>query len=102
MRLEADQPVVARFRVENEKDADIGFAEGASVMHGIDVKLVPEKNAIYGIEWDNDETMRLKKCVVKAYLWNNRAKTFDLDPVLSNRAQVSYCQSLQKELLKQH
>jgi hypothetical protein len=102
MRLEADQPVAARFRAEDGKDANIGFAEGASVMHGMDAKLVPENNAIYGIEWDNDETMRLKRCVVKAYVWKNRAKTFDFDPVLSNRAQASYCQKLQEEMLKQH
>jgi hypothetical protein len=102
MRLEGDQPVPAHFHTENGKAADIGFAEGASVMHGMDAKLVPEENAIHGIEWDNDETMRLKRCVVKAYVWNARAKTFDLSPALSRRAKVSYCGALQKKLLKQH
>ena len=46
-------------------------------------------NAIHGIEWDNDETMRLKRCVVKAYVWNARTKTFDLSPALANRAKAS-------------
>lgn len=102
MRLEANQPVLAHFRTENGKTGDIGFAEGASVMHGMDAKLVPEQKAIYGIEWDNDETMRLKRCVVKAYVWNDTAKTFDLNSTLTRRAKVSYCQALQKELLQQH
>jgi hypothetical protein len=102
MRLEGDQPVPVHFHIENGKAADIGFAEGASVMHGMDAKLVPEENAIQGIEWDNDETMRLKRCVVKAYVWNAIVKTFDLSPTLSKRANASYCRALQKKLLKQH
>jgi hypothetical protein len=102
MRLEVDQPVLARFRNENGKLADIGFAEGASVMHGVDAKLVPGRSAIYGVEWDNDETMRLKRCAVAAYVWNSREKTFDFNPTLSKRARVSYCHTLQKELLSQH
>ena len=102
MRLESDQPVFARFRKEDGKPADVGFAEGASVMHGMDAKLVPGKNAIYGIEWDNDEAMRLKRCAVTAYVWNSRDKTFDLNSTLSRRAKVSYCHTLQDELLRQH
>jgi hypothetical protein len=100
MRLEADQPVLARFRIDNGKSAEIGFADGASVMHGMDAKLVPERNATYGIEWDNDETMHLKRCAVRAYVWNSGEKTFDLNPTVSTRARVSYCHTLQQVLLK--
>jgi len=102
MKIEKGQPVLARFRKESGETADIGFAEGASVMHGMDAKLVPEKNAIYGIEWDNDETMHLKRCAVTAYVWNAKEKTFDLNSSASKQAKVTYCQNLQKELLKQH
>lgn len=100
MRLENGQPVPARFRKDNGKPADIGFAEGASVMHGMDAKLVPEKNAIYGIQWDNDESMHLKRCAVTAYVWNAKGKTFDLNPDLSKEAQSSYSKTLQEQLLK--
>ena len=102
MRLDAHQPVLAHFHNESGKSVDVGFAEGASVMHGMDAKLVSGENAIYGIEWDNDETMQLKRCVINAYVWNGKAKTFDLNPTLSKRATVSHCQALQKELLNQH
>jgi hypothetical protein len=102
MRLENGQPVPAHFRKENRKIADVGFAEGASVMHGMDVKLVPEKSAIYGIEWDNDAGMHLKRCAVTAYVWNAKVRTFDLSPALSKQAKASYCPTLQRELLKQH
>jgi hypothetical protein len=101
MRLEASQPVPARFRKGNGKTADIGLAEGASVMHGMGVKLVAEKNAVYDIARDNDETMHLKRCAVTAYVWNATAKTFDLSTDLSKEAQASYCEALQEKLLKQ-
>lgn len=101
MRLENGQPVPVRFRKQNGQSADIGFAEGASVMHGMDVKLMPDGNAIYGIEWDNDESMHLKRCAVTAYVWNPKEQTFDLSSNLSKEATASYCQTLQKELLKQ-
>jgi hypothetical protein len=101
MRLEDGRPVPAHFRKGNRKIADVGFAEGASVMHGMDVKLVADKSALYGIEWDNDAEMHLKRCAVTAYFWNAREKTFDLSPSLSKQARASYCQSLQRKLLKQ-
>ena len=102
MRLEGGQPVPVHFHVEDGKAADIGFGEGASVMHGMDAMLSPEQNAIYGIEWDNDETMLLKRCVVKAYVWNARSKTFDLNPALSKHTKASYCRNLQQKLAEQH
>jgi hypothetical protein len=101
MRLENGQPVPARFRDKSGKIADVGFAEGASVMHGMDVKLVPENSAIYGIQWDNDASMHLTRCAVTAYVWNDKDKTLDLSPHLSNAAKATYCQNLQRELLKQ-
>jgi hypothetical protein len=102
MRLENGQPVPARFRDKNGNIADVGFAEGASVMHGMDVKLVADKSALYGIEWDNDAEMHLMRCAVTAYIWNPKENTFDLNPRLSKTAGASYCQTLQKELVKQH
>jgi len=44
MRLEGSEPVLASFRKANHK-VDLEFAQGSSVMHGKDVKLVPEKGA---------------------------------------------------------
>ena len=69
MRLEGSEPVLGSFRKANHK-VDLEFAQGSSVMHGKDVKLVPEKGAIYDISWDNDGmdstgTVQLQKCVVE-------------------------------------
>ena len=101
MQLEEGKPVAARFRNANGEVLDLGFAQGASVMHSVDVKLVPEKKAIYDIFSDNDGAAHLIKCGVKAYVWNANAKTFDLNAQLSKQATRSYCHSSQDLLLKQ-
>lgn len=93
--------MLAPFRKKNRKRVDVGFGEGASVMHGMDAKLVPEKNAIYGIQWDNDENLHLTTCALTAYVWDAKEKTFDLNPGLSKKARASYCETLQAKLLKQ-
>lgn len=102
MQLEEGRPAPARFRKANGELTVVGFAQGASVMHGMNVKLVPELSAVYGVQWDNDETLRLKRCIVDAYVWNAKTKTFDWDKKLSRQAKRSYCRSLQQQLLEQH
>ena len=93
MQMEQGKPVPARFRKANGEALDVGFGQGASVMHTVDAKLVPEKQAIYDMFSDNDEAGHLVKCGVKAYVWNASAKAFDLNAQLTKQASRSYCQS---------
>jgi hypothetical protein len=98
MRLDANQPVLARFRKGGHRIA-VGFSRGASVMHGKDVKLVPEEHAIYDISWDNDGTdsagmVRLRKCVADAYVWHPKTEMFDHNARLTTQATQSYCREL--------
>ncbi len=70
---------------------------------GKDVKLVPEKRAIYDISWDNDGTdsagtVKLHKCLVDAYIWNSKAGVFDYDPKLTAQATRSYCHELANQV----
>ena len=72
-------------------------------MHGKDVKLVPEKQAIYDISWDNDGmdsagTVKLQECLVDAYVWNSKAKIFDHDPKLTSQTTRSYCHELEHQV----
>ncbi len=102
MRRDGNQPVSARFR-KGRHTVAIGFSRGASVMHGKDVKLVPEKRAIYDISWDNDGTdsagtVKLHKCLVDAYIWNSKAGVFDYDPKLTAQATRSYCHELANQV----
>lgn len=93
MQMEQNKPVPARFRKANGEVLDVGFAQGASVMHTVDAKLVPEKKAIYDMFSDKDGAGHVVKCGVKAYVWNASAKAFDLNAQLSKQASRSYCQS---------
>jgi hypothetical protein len=95
MQLEGGKPVPVRFRKANGEVLNVEFAQGASVMHTVDAKLVPEKKAIYDMFSDNDGAGHLVKCGVKAYVWNASAKAFDLNAQLSKQASRSYCQSQQ-------
>jgi hypothetical protein len=101
MQLEGGKPAPVRFRNANGDVLDLGFAQGASVMHTVDVKLVPEKKAIYDMFSDNDGAGHLVKCGVKAYVWNASAKAFDWNAQLTKQATRSYCRSSQELLLKQ-
>jgi hypothetical protein len=98
MRLEGGQPVKARFRKDN-RDIGLGFAQGTSVMHGRNVRLVPEKQAIYDFSWDYmGENPSLEECVVNAYIWNTKFKTFDWDAELTKPATGNYCSGMRKQL----
>ena len=98
LRLEAGQPVLAKFRDAKGKHVENGFLIGASVMHSVDVKLVPEKKAIYDMYSDSHPDGRpAAKCGVKAYVWNSKSRTFDLDTRLSPTASEDYCRSLRSE-----
>jgi hypothetical protein len=94
MRMEHGQPVIARFRNRIGKSIPNGFASGASVMHSVDVKLIPARKAIYERFADNDSEGKLARCGVKTYVWNPRTRTFDEDKRLSRVASDDYCRSL--------
>jgi hypothetical protein len=97
LRLEAGQPVLAKFRDAKGKHVENGFLIGASVMHSVDVKLVPEKKAIYDMYSDSHPDGRpAAKCGVKAYVWNSKSRTFDMDTRLSQTASAEYCRSLRE------
>jgi hypothetical protein len=97
LRLEAGQPVLAKFRDAKGKHVENGFLIGASVMHSVDVKLVPEKKAIYDMYSESHPDGRpAAKCGVKAYVWNSKSRTFDMDTRLSQTASAEYCRSLRE------
>lgn len=95
METRGGEPVLSRFTNADGKVVPVEFLQGASVMHGADVKIVPEKNAIYGIHWDNDQELHLS-CGADAYVWNAKTKAFRLDAELTKEATRTYCQRLQQ------
>lgn len=96
MQLEGNQPVLSHFTKPNGKAENVEFLQGASVMHGTDVKLAPDKNAIYRIQWDNDQELHLS-CRAGAYVWNRKMRAFRLNAELSKQATRTYCQKVQQQ-----
>jgi hypothetical protein len=97
MRLQSGQPIVAQFRDTNGEQVPNGFAQGSSVMHSVDVQMVPDKNAVYDFYSDNNGEGKLWHCRVKAYVWNAETKTFDQSIRLSKLATVQYCAKLREQ-----
>jgi hypothetical protein len=94
MQIDQGKPVPARFRNANGEALDVEFARGASVMHTVEVKLMPEKQAIFDIFSDIDEKGKPAKCGVNAYVWSANARVFVLDAQLTSHASHNYCQGL--------
>jgi hypothetical protein len=116
LRVENGKPVQARFRDEHGKPVDTDFLDGASVMHGAGLQLVPEEHAVLEIYWNaedaenaraaqhSDQTTDAPKqpipqvsCGATAYRWNPQSKTFDIDCKLSQKLMASECRKVQHE-----
>ena len=94
MQMERGKPVPVHLRDANGEALDVEFAQGASVMHTVDVKLVPEKKAIFDIFSDTDGEGKPAKCGVRAFVWSAHARAFIFDAQLTTHASHNYCQSL--------
>jgi hypothetical protein len=92
MNIEDGKPVFSRFINAHDKVEPVQFAQGASEMHGADVQLAPEKNVIYGVQWDNDQKVR----DVNAYVWNQKTRAFKLNMELSKHAAQTHCPKSQQ------
>jgi hypothetical protein len=96
MRMAHGVPVPARFRDAKGMHVENGFARGASAMHSVDVKLAVTNNAVYDVFAENDPEGKPAQCGAKAYVWNVKSQTFDLDLRLSKSAGDEYCRILRE------
>jgi hypothetical protein len=98
MRLLDGKPVIARFKEENGRVDNGAFLEGASVMHGEHVSLLPDEHAVYAIHWDTDSQGELSVCAVRAFAWVEKTGTFEWNAAVGSGVSGRECQKLQKEL----
>ena len=98
MRLERGKPVRARFRGKDGKVVPMEFLQGASVRHGENAKLLPEKHAVYAIHWETDDSGALDTCRVDAFVWVAKSETFDANEALSKEIAQSECDRLKREM----
>jgi len=87
MRLEQGKPVVVRVR--RKDGSPVEFLQGASVQHGADAKLLPERNAVYQMHWNGNESGT--DCGVEAFVWVAKSETFELRRALSKDIAKNQC-----------
>jgi hypothetical protein len=96
MRIENDKPVVAQFKQKDGEISPLMFLDGASVMNGESVVMLPEKNVIYAGHWSRTVSGEpyggLSNCKVEAYQWNLQTKIFNFSQIFSNEIRPGYCQ----------
>lgn len=100
MQLQDGEPVLSKYYPNPDKPENLEFAQGASVMNTADVRLAPQDNAIYDIQYGTDGCTHLLRCRVNAYVWAADTLTFELDRPLSRKATQGYCRHVQEALLK--
>lgn len=94
VRMEGDQPVVARFREgKDEKATPKIFLDGFSEGNGEAVKFMPQEHVVYSGHWTVNGT-KVKKCRGEAYEWDASAKNFTLNKKLSKSMTKEFCQKV--------
>jgi len=96
MILAHGTPVSARLRGADGKKIPNEFVMGASAMRSRSLKLAANEKAIYDCFTENDGQGKTSVCGVKAYVWNAKSRTFDLNTRLSKSASAEYCRSVGK------
>lgn len=98
LQLDNGKPVLSKFRDQNRKPIFPTFLQGASVRNGEDVKLAPERRAVYAIHWHTDDEGALETCTVEAYVWSAKTSTFDYDAGVSKEIEKQERERLVREL----
>ena len=99
MRMEDGKPVLALFRGRSGKVSTMTFLDGASVMHGAQVKLMSDKQAVFTANWDlSDDDKHVLSCTGAAYRWNAGTKSFDLSTQLSRSLSQDFCENLSRRM----
>ena len=99
--MQDGKPVLALFRGGSDgKALPMTFLAGASVMHGADVQLLPEKQAVFAVHWDmSNDGKRMASCAGEAYRWNAGSQRFDLSKELSRSLSQDFCKTLSARLV---
>lgn len=98
LSLKRGTPVLPQFRDKNGKAIPVEFLRGASVRNGENTTLLPQQHAVYAVHWHTDDSGTLETCIVDAFVWNPKGKTFDQSSRMSNEIARSECPRLRKQL----
>lgn len=100
MRMQNGKPILALFLANHGKASPMTFSAGASVMHGADVELLPDKRAVFAVHWDmSSDGKRVASCTGEAYRWNTGSETFELNRQLSWSLAQDFCKTFNVRLV---
>lgn len=91
MRMEGDEPVVAKFVSSDKTVAPRIFLSGISEGKGEAVEFRPEEHAVYSGHWVVNGA-KLKRCWGEAYQWDASEKNFRFEKKLSKSMTREFCQ----------
>ena|ERR1051325_2416290 len=96
MRVVDDKPVFANFKARDGRISQLGFAQGASVMHTIGVELRSPQQAVFSFHHDLSGALPQKvvQCGGEAYRWNRKTDVFEYDERLSKSFARTYCRQV--------
>jgi hypothetical protein len=100
-RLEEGQPIIAEFKKKDDTITSFIFLEGASVMNGENIIMLPDRNVIYSAHWSRVVSGQpygdLTDCGVEAYRWEPGNRYFEFSQELSDELREDYCQAVDVE-----
>jgi hypothetical protein len=97
VRMEGDEPVVARFEGRDGKISPMIFLSGISEGKGEAVEFRPVEHVVYSGHWVMNGA-KLKQCRGEAYEWDASAKSFRFEKKLSKSMTREFCQKTATKL----
>lgn len=102
MRMEDRKPALVQLKDKNGEVFKLsGWPIGASAMHGQDMELVSNRNAItlgaYSIDGRSAD-ITLEECRNEAYIWKSALGMFEWDSELSEETTQTYCENIKSRI----
>ncbi len=97
VRMEGDEPVVARFVGRDGKISPMVFLSGISEGKGAAVEFRPVEHVVYSGHW-MVKGAKLKQCGGEAYEWDASAKNFKFEKKLTKSMTKAFCQKTATKL----
>lgn len=98
VRLENNEPVLAKYRRQDRSEAIAEFARGASVKNGITVEFHEGHHAVSSLEYSVSDELEIRTCGGKTYRWNETTELFEFDADLTAEIAAAYCRAEAEKL----
>lgn len=102
LQMKNREPALVRIKDKDGKTFALsGWPVGASAMHGTDIELLPEQNAIalgtYALDGRTAD-IKLDECRNEIYVWSESSELFEWNSELSQSSSISYCAKVEERI----